>query len=163
MSPPLESHEKATGSIGVDTEISLLSSPKQHTIEQNDQAMDLFLNQVADYNAHHLSFDQQHHSNNINNNSSSSSSHSGNGIVHSSMLFITIIILTLSLGMDPSQILQQQDKKVKLEPSQDQFVKPVDPVNKKGKQKTKENGHSSLLHVNQFKNLLHELLIHLFF
>jgi hypothetical protein len=81
MSPPLESHEKATGSLGVDTELTLLSSPKQqHTIEQNDQAMDLFLNQVAEYNAQQLSFDQQHRSNNS---SSNTSSHSGNGTVYS--------------------------------------------------------------------------------
>jgi hypothetical protein len=53
--------------------------------------------------------------------------------------------------MDPAQILQQQqDNKVKLEPSHDQFVKPAEPVNKKGKQKSKENGHSSLLHVIGF-------------
>lgn len=54
MSPPLEIHQK-TGSIGVDNEISLLSSPKPH----DDQAMDLFLNQVAEYNAQQLSFEQQ--------------------------------------------------------------------------------------------------------
>lgn len=54
MSPPLETHQK-TGSIGVDNELSLLSSPKPH----NDQAMDLFLNHVAEYNAQQLSFDQQ--------------------------------------------------------------------------------------------------------
>jgi hypothetical protein len=90
MSPPLESHEKATGSIGVDTELSLLSSPKQHNIEQNDQAMDLFLNQVAEYNAQQLSFDQ-HHSNN--NSSSSSGSHNGNGTVHYVSFVIIIIII----------------------------------------------------------------------
>lgn len=56
MSPPLETHQK-TGSIGVDNELSLLSSPKLH----NDQAMDLFLNHVAEYNAQQLSFDQQQH------------------------------------------------------------------------------------------------------
>lgn len=55
MSPPLETNQK-TGSIGVDSELSLLSSPKPH----EDQAMDLFLNQVAEYNAQQLSFDQQH-------------------------------------------------------------------------------------------------------
>lgn len=59
MSPPLETHGK-TGSIGVDNELSLLSSPKQNNNEQNDQAMDLFLNQVAEYNAQQLSFDQHH-------------------------------------------------------------------------------------------------------
>lgn len=73
MSPPLETtntnHEKlssSTGSLGVDIELNLLSSPK-NSAENDQQAMDLFLNQVAEYNAQQLSFDQQH--------ASSSSSH----------------------------------------------------------------------------------------
>ncbi len=63
MSPPLEIHDK-TSSIGVDNELSLLSSPKSMNSNEhsNDQAMDLFLNQVAEYNAQQLSFDQQQHS-----------------------------------------------------------------------------------------------------
>lgn len=66
MSPPLETtntnHEKSsssTGSLGVDIELNLLSSPK-NSAENDQQAMDLFLNQVAEYNAQQLSFDQQH-------------------------------------------------------------------------------------------------------
>jgi hypothetical protein len=60
MPPPLET-SKTTGSIGVDNEISLLSSPPKSTEQQqqtDQQAMDLFLNQVAEYNAQQLSFDQ---------------------------------------------------------------------------------------------------------
>ena len=57
MSPPLETHDK-TGSIGVDNDISLLASPK---IEHDDQALDLFLNQVSDYNAQQLTFGSEQH------------------------------------------------------------------------------------------------------
>jgi hypothetical protein len=48
-------YETNQGSIGVDNEILLL----KHEHQQNDQVMDLFLNQVAEYNTQHTSFDQQ--------------------------------------------------------------------------------------------------------
>jgi hypothetical protein len=89
MSPPLETHEK-TGSIGVDNELSLLSSPKPiNSTEQNDQAMDLFLNQVAEYNAHQqqLSFDQQ---------PSSSISNIGKTINLTTFLFFLFLMKFLS-------------------------------------------------------------------
>lgn len=131
--PPLEIHQK-TGSIGVDNELSLLSSPKEH----EDQAMDLFLNHVAEYNAQHISFEQQ-----------ASSSSIGNkrkifflkkkGTLSSS--FNTCLLLLLV--MDPAQVLAQQ--KVKQEP-----VMPKEEAQqKKGKQKSKDNSHS-LLHVTIF-------------
>lgn len=51
--PPLDS-------LNVDGSVSLLSSPNASTPEQpNDDAMDLFLNQVADYNSQHLNLN--HH------------------------------------------------------------------------------------------------------
>lgn len=130
MSPPLETHGK-TGSIGVDNELSILSSPKPlNSNEQNDQAMDLFLNQVAEYNAQQLSFDQHH---------ASSSKFSLNLFLSSSNPF-------LNKGMDPSQVLAaQQQYNVK----QEETTKPEQP--KKGKQKSKDNSHS-LLHVIPTEN-----------
>lgn len=133
MSPPLETHGK-TGSIGVDNELSLLSSPKQNNNEQNDQAMDLFLNQVAEYNAQQLSFDQHH--------ASSSNSNT-------------------NMSMGPSQVLAAQQQQQQFNDKQEEkptttteFTKPEP---KKGKQKSKDNSHS-LLHV--FTNpLLHAIPI----
>jgi hypothetical protein len=59
--------------------------------------------------------------------------------------------------MDPAQVLaqqQQQQQQIKVkhevishELPKDEFVKPEP---KKGKQKQKDNGHSSLLHVSYF-------------
>lgn len=135
MSPPLETNEKnsssSTHSLGVDNDLSLLSSNNNNNNNNNndDQAMDLFLNQVAEYNNQHLSFEQQQ---------ASSSSNT-------------------QLGIDPNQILnaqqQQHDNKVKQEEQQG-FAKPAEPT-KKGKQKAKETGHSSLLHVSFESSNLH--------
>lgn len=103
--------------------MSLLS----HNNTNNDQAMDIFLNQVAEYNNQHVAFEQHQQA------SSSSAASSS------------------QMNIDPSQILthhqqQQQTTKVKQEEQQG-FAKPAEPP-KKGKQKAKETGHSSLLHVS---------------
>ncbi|EPB85326.1 hypothetical protein HMPREF1544_07867 [Mucor circinelloides 1006PhL] len=137
MSPPLETNGKntpsSTHSLGVDSDMSLLS----HNNANNDQAMDIFLNQVAEYNNQHVAFEQHQQA--------SSSSAASNS----------------QMNIDPSQILthqqqQQQTTKVKQEEQQG-FAKPAEPP-KKGKQKAKETGHSSLLHV--FTNpLLHAIPI----
>lgn len=135
MSPPLETNEKntpsSTHSLGVDSELSLLSNSNA----SNDQAMDIFLNQVAEYNNQHVAFEQHQQA------SSSSSATAASGS---------------QMNIDPSQILthhqqqqqqkQQQTTKVKQE-EQPGFAKPAEPP-KKGKQKAKETGHSSLLHVS---------------
>ncbi|KAI9276276.1 eukaryotic translation initiation factor 3 subunit G-domain-containing protein [Sporodiniella umbellata] len=75
-SKPSASFKPTQGTIGVDNEISLLKYEQQqqeqhqHPQQPNDQAMDLFLNQVVDYNAHNNAFHQHqpdtssHHSNN---------------------------------------------------------------------------------------------------
>lgn len=132
MSPPLETNEKnsssSTHSLGIDNDLSLLSSNNNNNNNNDDQAMDLFLNQVAEYNNQHLSFEQQQ---------ASSSSNT-------------------QLGIDPNQILsahQQHDNKAKQEEQQG-FAKPAEPT-KKGKQKAKETGHSSLLHVSFELSSLH--------
>ncbi|OAD06165.1 hypothetical protein MUCCIDRAFT_78777 [Mucor lusitanicus CBS 277.49] len=140
MSPPLETNDNhtpsSTHSLGVDTELSLLSSSSNN----NDQAMDLFLNQVAEYNSQHVAFEQHQQA---------SASSSAAAVTASSS----------QMNIDPSQILthqQQQTAKVKQEEQQG-FAKPAEPP-KKGKQKAKETGHSSLLHV--FTNpLLHAIPI----
>jgi hypothetical protein len=134
MSPPLETNEKnsssSTHSLGVDNDLSLLSSNNNNNNNSNnDQAMDIFLNQVVEYNNQHLSFEHQQ--------TSSSSSHA-------------------QLGIDPNQLLNahhQHDNKVKQE-EQHGFAKPAEPT-KKGKQKAKETGHSSLLHVSFELSILH--------
>ncbi|CDS11004.1 hypothetical protein LRAMOSA03268 [Lichtheimia ramosa] len=63
----MESQEQqpSLDSLNVDGNVSLLSSPNASTPEQpNDDAMDLFLNQVADYNSQHLNLN--HHDANSN-------------------------------------------------------------------------------------------------
>ncbi|GAN10731.1 hypothetical protein MAM1_0393d10278 [Mucor ambiguus] len=142
MSPPLETNGKntpsSTHSLGMDSELSLLSNGNAN----NDQAMDIFLNQVAEYNNQHVAFEQHQQA------SSSSSSAAATS--------------SSQMSINPGQILthqqqqQQQTTKVKQE-EQQVFAKPAEPP-KKGKQKAKETGHSSLLHV--FTNpLLHAIPI----
>ncbi|KAG0165026.1 hypothetical protein DFQ28_009365 [Apophysomyces sp. BC1034] len=68
MSPLLESQDEQ-GSLGVDSNLSLLTSPKNNPLshespgssskEHNEEVMDLFLNQVAEYNARQLGFDDK--------------------------------------------------------------------------------------------------------
>jgi hypothetical protein len=68
MSTPFEPNQ---GPIGVDNEISLLKHEQQ---PQNDQVMNLFLNQVADYNT----FDHHQPQQGSSSSSSSNSGHSNN-------------------------------------------------------------------------------------
>ncbi|KAK4511049.1 uncharacterized protein ATC70_012258 [Mucor velutinosus] len=142
MSPPLETNENntpsSTHSLGVDNELSLLSNSNAN----NDQAMDIFLNQVAEYNNQHVAFEQHQQASSSSSSSATASSR--------------------QMNIAPSQILthqqqQQQATKVKQEEQQG-FARPAEPPKKKGKQKAKETGHSSLLHV--FTNpLLHAIPI----
>ncbi|KAF7729220.1 hypothetical protein EC973_004749 [Apophysomyces ossiformis] len=68
MSPLLEAQDEQ-GSLGIDGNLSLLASPKTNTLshespgssnhEHNEEVMDLFLNQVTEYNARQLGFDDK--------------------------------------------------------------------------------------------------------
>ncbi|RCH80168.1 hypothetical protein CU098_008389, partial [Rhizopus stolonifer] len=95
MSPPLETHEQKT---------------EKSFEEQNDQAMDLFLSQMAEYNHHsqQTSLDQA----------------------------------STSIGIHPSSLIQD-NKDIEVV----EFAKPSTPA-RKGKQKQKDNSHSSLLQVH---------------
>ncbi|KAI7884828.1 hypothetical protein K492DRAFT_142497 [Lichtheimia hyalospora FSU 10163] len=67
MGSSMESQEQQPSleSLNVDGNVSLLSSPNASTPEQpNDDAMDLFLNQVADYNSQHLNLNHHDANNN---------------------------------------------------------------------------------------------------
>ena len=57
----MEPQDAQLESLDGDGTMSLHSSNNSSPLEQNEEAMDLFLTNVTDYNSQHFSYDAQHH------------------------------------------------------------------------------------------------------